>query len=53
VGLWYPSIMKEKLTDEYFASRTIKDPQAHQKLKELLKNLDEQDNPVVVIAKLK
>ena len=45
--------MKEKHTDEYFASRTIKDPQAHQKLKELLKNLDEQDNPVVVIAKLK
>ena len=41
------------LTDEYFASLKIKDQQAHQKLKELLKNLQEDDNPVIVIAKLK
>jgi PHD/YefM family antitoxin component YafN of YafNO toxin-antitoxin module len=41
------------LTEEYFASRTIKDPQAHQKLRELLNNLDEDDNPVIVIGKLK
>ena len=45
--------MIEKLTNSYFTGRTIKNPQAHQKLKELLKKLDEEDNPVIVIAKLK
>ena len=53
VGLWLPDMMKEKLTDEYFASQTIKDQQGHQKLKEILKNMNEDDNPVIVIAKLK
>ena len=45
--------MKEILTEKYFAAHEIKDPQAHQKLKELLKNLEFDDNPVIVIAKLK
>jgi hypothetical protein len=45
--------MKEDLTEEYFADREIKDPQAHQKLRELLKTLKDDDNPVVVVAKLK
>ena len=45
--------MKEYLTDEYFAAHEIKNPQAHQKLKELLKTLQDDDNPVIVVAKLK
>ena len=53
VDIWRAEDMKEMLTDEYFAKQTIKDKQAHQKLKELLKNLKEDDNPVIVIAKMK
>ena len=53
IGLWHAEMMKEKLTDEYFALQTIKDRQGHQKLKEILKNMSEDDNPVIVIAKLK
>ena len=45
--------MKEVLTEKYFSGRTIKNPQSHQKLKELLKELDWEDNPVIVIAKMK
>jgi hypothetical protein len=53
VGIWWADDMKTTLTDKYFANQTIKDPQAHQKLKELLKTLKDDDNPVVVVAKLK
>lgn len=53
VDVWNAEDMKEILTEEYFASQEIKDPQAHQKLKEVLKNLREEDNPVVVVVKLK
>ena len=53
VDVWYPEEMKEMLTEEYFANQKIKDSHAHQKLKEILKNLKEDDNPVVVVAKLK
>jgi len=53
VGVWKAHEMKEKLTDEYFSKQTIKDKVAHQKLKEILKNLKEDDNEVVVVAKLK
>ena len=53
VDVWNANDMKEILTEEYFASQEIKDPKAHQELKELLKNLKDDDNPVVVIAKLK
>jgi hypothetical protein len=45
--------MKEYLTEEYFATREIKNPQAHHKLRKLLEILKDDDNPVVVIAKLK
>ena len=53
VDVWEAEEMKEILSEEYFAKQNIKDRQAHQKLKELLKNLKEDDNPVVVVAKLK
>jgi len=53
VSVWNADEMKEKLTDEYFASQTIKDQAGHQKLKEILKKLKEDDNQVVVIATLK
>jgi len=53
VDIWQASDMKEILTEAYFSTIKIKDQQAHQKLRELLKTLDEEDNPVVVIAKLK
>ena len=51
--VWFPFEMKEIFTDEYFASQTIKDQQGYKKLRELLKNMEDDDNPVVVIAKLK
>ena len=51
--VWSAMDMKDILTEKYFASQEIKDPKAHQELKELLKNLKDDDNPVVVIAKLK
>lgn len=53
VDMWDAEIMKTRLTDEYFATRTIKDPQSHQKLKALLEILKEDDNPIIVVAKLK
>ena len=53
VDFWQSYEMKEYLTEEYFAAHEIKDPQAHQKLKELLENLDWDDNPVIVIGQLK
>ncbi len=45
--------MKELLTEEYFAAHPARDPASHARLRELVKSLDENDNPVVVIAKLK
>jgi hypothetical protein len=53
VDFWQPYEMKEILTDEYFVAHEIKNQQAHQKLRELLKNLKDNDNPIIVIAKLK
>ena len=53
VDVWQADDMLEILTDEYFTSKTIKDKQANQKLKDLLKNLQEDDNPIIVIAKIK
>jgi len=53
IDVWKAHKMKEKLTDEYFSKQTIKDKAGRQKLKELLKNMKEDDNEVVVIAKLK
>jgi hypothetical protein len=45
--------MKRLLTEEYFAAHPAKDPAAHARLRALLENLKEDDNPVIVIAKLK
>ena len=53
IDIWQAYQMKEFLTEAYFAAHEIKDPQAHQKLKELLKILKDDDNPVLVIGKLK
>jgi len=53
IDMYQASKMKEYLTEEYFASREIKNPQAHKKLRELLKTLNDDDNPVVVVSKLK
>ena len=53
LDIWEAEDMLEFLTEEYFSSKPIKDRQAHQKLKEVLKNLKYDDNPVAVIAKLK
>lgn len=53
VDVWNVTDMQEMLTEDYFAKQTIKDPQAYRKLKELLKNLKDDDNPVIVVAKLK
>jgi len=53
VDVWNAENMKEMLTDEYFASQTIKNQESYQNLKSLLKNLKDDDNPVVVVAKLK
>jgi len=53
VDVWNVENMKEMLTDEYFASQTIKNQESYQNLKSLLKNLKDDDNPVVVVAKLK
>ena len=53
VDIWQAYEMKELLTETYFEKHKINNPQAHQKLKELLKKLDWDDNPVIVIGKLK
>ena len=53
VGFWNPEDMLEILTEEYFATKTIKDPEAHQRLRAVLRNLQFDDNPVIVIARLK
>ena len=53
VGVWNPEDMLELLTEEYFASKTIRDPEAHQRLREVLRNLVWDDNPVIVVATLK
>jgi len=53
VDVWQAYEMKEILTEKYFAAHKINNPQAHQKLKALLKDLKDDDNPVIVIGKLK
>ena len=53
IDIWQAYEMKKILTEQFFAAHEIKNSQAHQKLKELLKSLEEEDNPVIVIAKLK
>jgi hypothetical protein len=51
--VWQAYVMKDILTEEYFATRQVKDQPAHQKLRDILQKLEEDDNPLVVVAKLK
>ena len=44
---------KEKLTEAYLAEQNIKDKEAHQRLRSLLSHLNEDDNPVLMIATFK
>jgi len=53
VSFLYPDAMKEMLTNEYFGRKSIRDNNAHLRLKELLSIINEDDNPIVVIATLK
>ncbi len=53
VDVWNAYEMKDLLTEEYFVAHPARDPAAHARLREMLKNLKETDNPVIVIAKLK
>ena len=53
VSFLYPYEMKEMLTNDYFKQKSINDNNAHLRLKELLSKVNDEDNPVVVIAKLK
>jgi hypothetical protein len=53
VGVWNSYEMLEILTEDYFSKQTIKDPEAYQKLRRVLSKMVEDDNPVIVIAKLK
>ena len=50
---YQPFELLERLNEEYFSAHEIKDLQAHERLKNLLKNLDEDDNPVLMIATFK
>ena len=45
--------LKKYLTDEYLSTRKVKNPEAHKRLKKLLADLDEDDNPVIMIATVK
>ena len=46
-------LLKELLTEEHFARYEVKDREAHKRLRSLLANLDEEDNPVIMIATFK
>ena len=53
VSFLYPFEMIEMLTIEYFERKNIRDEAANLRLKELIRRLNEEDNPVVVIGRLK
>ena len=53
ICIYQSYLLKEKLTDEHFARYKIKDPEAHKRLRNLLENLDWEDNPVLMIATFK
>ena len=53
VTVYQSYLLKEKLTDEHFAQKNFNDPEAHQRLKNLLSDLNEFDNPVVMISTFK
>ena len=53
VGIYSPIRLNEMLTEEYFSAHNIKNIQTHKRLKNLLKNINEDDNPVLMIATFK
>jgi len=53
VSAYHSHELKNFLTDDYLSSRKIKDLEAHKRLKKLLAELDEDDNPVLMIATVK
>ena len=53
INIYQSYFLKEKLTDEHFKRYTIKDQEAHKRLKKLLEDLDWDDNPVITIATFK
>jgi CRISPR/Cas system-associated protein Csx1 len=53
VSFLYPDEMKEMLTNEYFRSKKIRDEESNKQLRELIGRLKDEDNPVLVIARLK
>ena len=53
VCLFLPHELKQYLTDDYLSTRKITDQEAHKRLKKLLADLDEDDNPVLMIATVK
>ena len=50
---YQPHKLLKDLNIEHFASKKIKNKEAHERLKKLLENLDEEDNPVIMIATFK
>jgi len=53
VCLYQAYVLKNNFTEEHFARQKIKDPEAHKRLRKLLSELDEEDNPVLMIATFK
>ena len=51
--IYQPYNLLEKMTEEYFISKEIKNKEANRRLRNLLKNLNEEDNPVLMIATFK
>ena len=50
--VWNVMDMREILNKEYFDHQVIKDSKGHQELIKMLKNMKDDDNPVVVVVKL-
>lgn len=53
VQVWGAIDVKGVLTEEHFAAHPARDPAAHARLRTLVENLKEDDNPVIMVAKLK
>ena len=53
ISHYWPFDLKETMFDYEIHSYSIRNNEAHEKLKRMLNNLKENDNPVVVIARLK
>ena len=53
VTVYQSYLLKGQLTEKHFERVKIKDQEAHKRLRNLLSNLDEEDNPVLMIATFK